>query len=51
MLSALKRDLKKLVAELRFVKLFRELTNTVLSSNRPVYDQAVALRAQYQDLE
>ncbi len=51
MLSALKRDLKKLVAELRFVKLFTELTNIVLSSQRPIYNQTVALRAQYQDLE
>lgn len=51
MLSALKRDLKKLVAELRFVKLFDELTGTVLSQNRQVYDQVIALRAQYQDLE
>ena len=51
MLSALKRDLKKLVAELRFIKLFDELTDSVLSSTRPIYDQMIALKAQYQDLE
>lgn len=51
MLDALKRDLKKYVAELRFVKLFEELTGTVLSQQSSVYDQMIALRAQYQDLE
>ena len=51
MLDALKRDLKKYVAELRFVRLFEELNTTVLSQQSGVYDQMIALRAQFQDLE
>lgn len=51
MLDALKRDLKKYVAELRFVRLFEELANNVLSQGSGAYDKMIALRAQYQDLE
>ncbi|TXF87799.1 hypothetical protein FUA23_17220 [Neolewinella aurantiaca] len=51
MLSALKRDLKKLIAELRFMQFFDELAGKVLSADSKVYDQMIALRAQYRDLK
>ena len=51
MLTALKRDLKKLTAELRFNKLFSELTGKVLAQDSPLYDQVIGLQTQYRDLE